>query len=263
MTVIGTVESLWRYPVKSMRGEQINSAFAGFAGVYGDRIYALKSSTAEPGFPYLTGREHRELLLYQPRFRNQQNAASPLNLAEAEGLEPGLTSLYAEMDDLKLEVVTPSGTVLAIDDPELIDMLQHKANDEDTVSLLRSHRSMTDCRPLSLISLQTVERLADDCGTSIDKRQFRANVYLNMENTNGFAEDDLVGKTLAIGPKVEVSILERDPRCAMITLDPDTAKSNPLPLRQVAKARDGMAGVYAAVLKEGTISDGDEIRLVG
>ena len=83
MSVVGTVESLWRYPVKSMRGETLNAGFVGFAGLYGDRIFAFKSSASEKGFPYLTGREHRELLLYQPQFRHPEQAATPPNLTEA------------------------------------------------------------------------------------------------------------------------------------------------------------------------------------
>ena len=262
MTVVGTVESVWRYPVKSMRGEQLEAIFAGFSGVYGDRVYALRNSKAEPGFPYLTGREYRELLLHQPRFRQSAKAALPPNLSEAEGLEPGLTSVYADMEDLELEVETPDGKVLAIDDPDLLKVLGEEAGDGAQVTLLRSHRSMTDCRPLSLISVQSVSRLADECGAALDKRQFRANVYLDLEGAEGYAEDGFVGKTMSIGDKVVVTILERDPRCAMITLDPDTAKANPLGLRHVAKNRDGKAGVYAAVLVEGVIRAGDDVRLV-
>ena len=57
MKLVGKVESLWRYPVKSMRGEELQEAFVGFPGVYGDRLYAFRSSAAPKGFPFLTGRE--------------------------------------------------------------------------------------------------------------------------------------------------------------------------------------------------------------
>jgi uncharacterized protein YcbX len=63
MSLVGKVESLWRYPVKSMRGEELQEAFVGFSGVYGDRLFAFKSSAAPKGFPYLTGREQEEMLL--------------------------------------------------------------------------------------------------------------------------------------------------------------------------------------------------------
>lgn len=57
MSVLGTVESLWRYPVKSMRGEELHEAFVGFPGIHGDRVYAFVSSAARTGFPWLTARE--------------------------------------------------------------------------------------------------------------------------------------------------------------------------------------------------------------
>ena len=56
MTVIGSIESLWRYPVKSMRGETLDEAFIGFSGVYGDRVYAFTNPEAPKGFPFHTSR---------------------------------------------------------------------------------------------------------------------------------------------------------------------------------------------------------------
>jgi uncharacterized protein YcbX len=80
MSVVGTVESLWRYPVKSMRGEELEEAFAGYPGVYGDRLFAFKSWASPKGFPYFTAREQRRLLQYRPRFRYPDKAARPVNL---------------------------------------------------------------------------------------------------------------------------------------------------------------------------------------
>ncbi len=47
MPIVGTVESLWRYPVKSMRGEELNEMFAGYAGVYGDRLFAFNAKCCD------------------------------------------------------------------------------------------------------------------------------------------------------------------------------------------------------------------------
>ena len=57
---VGAVESLWRYPVKSMRGEELPEVFVGFAGVYGDRVYAFRSTANSKGFPYFTVRDQRQ-----------------------------------------------------------------------------------------------------------------------------------------------------------------------------------------------------------
>jgi hypothetical protein len=119
MGIIGQVESVWRYPVKSMRGEAMVEIFAGFSGVYGDRLYAFKSSAAPVGFPYFTGRERHETLLYRPRFRHPERAALPPNLAEAEALSPILNHIGADPADLALDVETPWGEVLAIVWPQL------------------------------------------------------------------------------------------------------------------------------------------------
>jgi len=96
----------------------------------------------------------------------------------------------------------------------------------------------------------------------VDKRRFRANVYLDLTSSDGFAEDAFVGRSMRIGSKVVVSILERDPRCMMITLDPDTAEKSPAILKAVAQAHSGMAGVYGAVLVEGMIRKGDPVELL-
>src|SRR5437899_13053065 len=84
MSIIGKVDSLWRYPVKSMRGQELDEAFAGFSGVYGDRFFAFKSSPSPRGFPYLTAREQRRLLQYRPHFRNPDKAPRPIHLSEPE-----------------------------------------------------------------------------------------------------------------------------------------------------------------------------------
>jgi hypothetical protein len=262
MSTIGTVQSLWRYPVKSMRGEELDEAFLGFSGVYGDRLFAFSSSASPKGFPFLTGREQQEMLRYRPRFRSADKAARPVNLAEAEKLAPGLTPVYAQPAELMVDVETPSGEILAIDDPRLAHMLGGGMRDAPTLTLLRSDRAMTDCRPVSIFSVQTVQQLGDELGGALDPRRFRANVYVDLPSVGGFGEQALVGRSLRIGPKAVVSILERDPRCKMITLDPDTGESEPQVLRQVAQAHDATAGVYSAVLVEGTIRRGDAVELL-
>jgi uncharacterized protein len=263
MGIIGQVESVWRYPVKSMRGEAMIEIFAGFSGVYGDRLYAFKSSAAPVGFPYLTGREKHETLLYRPRFRHPERATLPPNLAEAEALSPILNPIGADPADLALDVETPWGEVLAIDDPALLRQLAGGNGNGHSLTLLRSERSMTDCRRISLFSLQTARQLGEEVGAVLDKRRFRANVYLDLGAANGFSENGLVGRRVQIGSKLVVSILERDPRCQMITLDPDTATPNPAILRQVAQGHDGTAGVYGAVLAEGIIRPGDPVAVPG
>jgi uncharacterized protein YcbX len=257
---IGHVESLWRYPVKSMRGEQIAEAFLGFAGVYGDRLYAFRDAAAQKGFPFLTGREQEGMLLYQPKFRHPDRAGAPPNLADAEKIAPGATPVYGTPADLAVDVEAPSGQTLAVDDPALLAMLSEGLDERHSLFLQRSERAVTDCRPVSLFSLQTVQQLGDEVGLTLDKRCFRANIYASFEAMIGFAEDALVGRRLQVGSKAVIAVMDRDPRCKMITLDPNTAEARPEVLRRVAQAHDGKAGLYGVVLIEGTIRSGDDIR---
>jgi uncharacterized protein len=261
MNVIGTVESLWRYPVKSMRGQELESAFAGFAGIYGDRIYAFHDAAARASFPYLTAREKEQMLLYQPRFRDAEKASKPDHQHQAEAPPPGSTPLDAS-GEVMVDVQTPAGGSFAIDDPELTQSLCEGLHERHHLRLLRSQRALTDCRPVSLISTQTAQQIGKDISAIVDKRRFRANIYLDLSSRQGFGEDQLVGRSVRIGAKAVLAVLERDPRCKMITLDPDTAEPNPEIMRRVARSYDGKAGVYAAVTAEGTVCAGDEVCLL-
>jgi uncharacterized protein YcbX len=262
MSTIGTVESLWRYPVKSMRGEELDEIFVGYAGVYGDRLFAFESSASPRGFPFFTGREQRQMIRYRARFRNPEKAARPVNLSEAEKLSPNLNPISADASELMVDVETPDGKTFPIDDLALIDDLRLNIDGKHALTVLRSDKAITDCRPLSIFAVQTAKKLGEETGVAVDKRRFRANVYVDLTNADGFAEDAFVGKSLRIGSKVIVSVLERDPRCMMITLDPDTADKTPAILKAVAQAHEGMAGVYGAVLAEGMIRKGDPVELL-
>jgi uncharacterized protein YcbX len=237
VSIIGKVDSLWRYPVKSMRGEELDEAFASYSGIYGDRVFAFRSSANHKGFPYFTAREQRRLLQYRPRFRYPDKAARPINLIEAESRNAN--PLLADLAELVVDVETPDGETIAIDDPALIEMLRATIDQKHQVTLMQSQRA-----------------------TPVDKRRFRANVYVDLTSAKGFVENELVGRSVKIGPKVVISILERDPRCVIITLDPDTGEQAPAILKKVAQAHDGMAGVYGAVLVEGMLHKGDPVELL-
>lgn len=245
-----------------MRGEELNEAFLGFAGVYGDRIFAFESWAGRKGFPFFTGRDQRQMIRYTPRFRQPEKATRPINQSEAESLPPGANPLYANSEDLMVDVETPAGKTMAIDDPALIDTLCEGIETKHQLRLLRSDRALADCRPVSIFALQTAKNLSDEIGLPVNKRRFRANIFVDLTASGALAEKDLVGRSIRIGAKAVVAVLERDPRCMMITLDPDTAEKEPAILKQVAQAHSGMAGLYGAVMREGTLRKGDSIELL-
>lgn len=262
MSVVGKVESLWRYPVKSMAGHEMDQMFVGYAGVYGDRLFAFESSASPRAFPFFTGREKRHMLLYRPRFRYPEKARCPINWPEAEKLGSGVNPISATAAELIVDVETPDGKTFAIDDPALLDDLRTGVDQQHQLRLLRSDKAITDCRPVSIFAVQTAAKLSGETGVEMDKRRFRANIYVNLEASEGFAEEKFVGKSLRIGARVVVAVLARDARCMMITLDPDSAEKEPRLLKAVAQNHEGMAGIYGAVLVEGVVGKGDKVELL-
>src|SRR5207248_6988038 len=159
MSIVAKVESLWRYPVKSMRGEELDEMFAGYSGVYGDRLFAFKSSASPKGFPYLTGREQRQMLRYRPRFRQPDKAARPINLTEAESMSANPVS--ADLAELMVDVKTPTGETVAIDDPKLVGMLREGIEEQQNLSLLRSECAMTVCLTISFFSFHSASQFVE------------------------------------------------------------------------------------------------------
>lgn len=261
MTRLGVVESLYRFPVKSLAGEVLDQAFVGYAGIYGDRLYAFKKQDGPAFFPYLTARDCQRMLLYKPRFRHSELARQPKDWAQAEAWSIGVTPVYGSPEELVLDVEAPDGEVYDIGASALADQLSRDADDSPVLSLCYSDRALTDGRPVSLISTQTLAQLSRETDLVVDGRRFRANIYVNFDHGSGFSENDLVGRTVQIGERVRVAVVERDPRCVMITFDPDTGAATPALLRQVTKAHNREAGVYAAVLVEGMVYPGDVLSI--
>src|SRR2546430_16469642 len=135
MSIIGKVDSCWRYPVKSRRGEKLDESCAGFSGVYGDRLFDFKSSASPKGFPYLTAREQQRLLQYRPRFRYPDKAARPINLTEAESM--GANPVSADPSELMGDVEPPAGKPLGIEDPALVGLPRADLGGKHQLTLLR------------------------------------------------------------------------------------------------------------------------------
>jgi uncharacterized protein YcbX len=260
MERIGALETVCRYPVKSMAGEELGEAFVGFAGMMGDRAYAFVRAPGPAGFPWHTGREQEDLVLYRPRYRDGAAATLPADVAKSFGMAPGVSPVFPAAEAFAVEVATPGGRTLPVGSPELKAELEERGGHQ--VELRFSERSLTDCRPVSLFGNATARALGEELGMRLDRRRFRANLYADWGDGRPYCEDELVGRTLQVGERLRLAVLERDPRCKMITLDPDTGREEPRVLRHVTTAHGGMAGVYAAVLVEGVARKGDPIWLL-
>ena len=259
---LGAIDSIWRYPVKGMRGEEIPHTYTAFTGLMGDRVYGVVAADGSPGHPWHTGRNQEEFILYTPRYKAGEDLLLPRNLdATYSEWEPGIDPIYPDTDAFKVSVTTPEGLNYDdIEDPEFISDLENISGRSLRIHV--TQRGQFDARPVSLISLSSVAKIGEDMGMPMDKRRFRANFYVQWDNQeDSFFELTLVGKTLKIGDNLELTIVERDPRCKAITLDPDTAETTPKLLKYLARNHDGDAGVFAVVLQRGRVNKGDPIFL--
>ena len=217
-----------------MAGIPVEQAELTLQGVRDDRRFAFVQRQSRSAFPWLTAREHAELVRYRPRW----------SISDGRRV---------------LEVLTPSGHVMPVMSDELRAELEEAAG--RPLFLLQDHRGSQDVAQVSLISLATIDRVAALSGTEPQPARFRANLYLVTPDGAPFAEDAWVGRVLRVGEQVRIAITEPDDRCAMITVDPDTAETNPAVLRAVATEHGNKAGIYGVVLTPGAVRPGDPIRL--
>ena len=244
MERIGTLTALRRYPVKSMAGEDLSEARVTFAGIVGDRVYAFIDTQNRSDFPWMTGRQAHQMILFRPRFLDAPAAQDDIPSADR----------YAT------EVTTPEGETFRMGDAEFTGYLEKRFG--RSLRLRFSERSMTDARPVSILGLSTLEALSSETGIALDRRRFRENFYVEWQDARPYFEDQLIGRELQIGETVTLQVVKKDGRCVMITLDPDTAVSSPQVLERVARGHDGCTGVYAAVLREGIVRVNDPIYAI-
>jgi uncharacterized protein len=237
-TVIGHVEAIFRYPVKSMAGEPMESARVGWHGIDGDRRLALRRTQAQNGFPWLTASKLAEMILFKP-------------VRNGEGIDA----------DLPTHVRTPEGTELEVFGDELRVELERRHGSPVEMTYIRS--GIFDDASISVIATDTIQEIGRLSGASADTRRFRPNVVVRLHESGPFQENAWVGGTLSFGDPVEgprVSVTMRDTRCMMINLDPDSAQSSPEVLKSVVRNNDKNAGIYGTIIRTGEIAVGQPIR---
>jgi len=260
MTTIGTVRVLRRHPVKSMAGEVVARAVASHAGLIGDRVWAFVDREGPAHFPWFTARGLGALVAWQPRFSHPARALVPEGIEAAWARGSAVAPALPDDAAFAVQVATPAGEVLAVDDPRLLAKLEAASGRK--LALRFATRGMHDCRPLSLVASQTLAGFAAEVGRPLDARRYRMNIEFDWPGAAPFVEASLVGRRLRIGERLEVAVVEPDARCAMVGIDPDSGESDRTVLRTLADRHGGNLGVYAAVLREGLVAEGDAVTLL-
>ena len=260
MTVLGTLRAIRRHPVKSMGGEVVPRAIVAHAGLVGDRAWAFTDAAGPAHFPWFTARTLGAMVTYRASYAQPDRTLHDAALEAAWGRGSAVAPALPDDTAFAVRVAAPGGASFAIDDPRLRAALEAAAGRR--LALRFATRGMQDCRPVSLVTTQTVRGFAAEAGVALDPARFRMNLEWDWPGSEPFAENALVGRRLAIGPRLELAIVEPDARCAMVGIDPATGEADRLVMRCLADRHAGNLGLYAAVLREGVVSDGDEVRLL-
>ena len=226
MAELGRIAALWRYPVKSMAAEALDSVEVSWHGLEGDRRWAfVQDALVRSNFPWLTIRERSDMWHYRAR------------LMEPDRPEKSPT-----------RVKTPSGHELDVTDPALAEYLG------GGVRPVKQNRGTFDAMPLSLITTRTVAELGAEAGLELDPRRFRPNLLVESDAR----EHEWVGATLRVGG-MAMRVDQRDSRCVIVNVDPETSERDPRVLKTVARASDNCAGVYGSVVEPGRVAVGDRV----
>lgn len=229
---IGTVEALFRYPVKSMRGEALDEASLGWHGIEGDRRFALRRLEDRGGFPWLTAGKLPALVLFTPQRTGQS--------------------------ELPAHVRTPGGEELPLFGEALAQEVGRRFG--APVQMMQMNHGVFDDATISVITSTTVREICGLSGQSADARRFRPNILVRSLRAVPFEEDEWVGGVLSFGEAgPEVTVTSRDLRCAMVNLDPDSAHSAPEVMKAVVRANGNTAGIYGTVTRGGRLAAGQSI----
>lgn len=274
--LLGRVRDLWRYPVKSMRGELLHTAQASERGIAYDRGYALldvdTGKIASAKRPRLWG----HLLQCQARVISPDGTVCIVLpdgqelLASQDAANARLSALIGR--SVRLVQTPPPAPEIERYWPDVDGLLLR-----DTVTSGRIGRgapdgTFFDYAPLHLMTTATLAHLqALYPRGQVDPRRFRPNLVIETpDDIRGFVENDWVGRTLAIGAEVRLRVTNPSPRCVVPTLpqgelmeDIDILRAVAEHNRPAAPALDGKRlpslGVYASVERGGVIRAGDTI----
>ena len=237
--VIGQIEAIFRYPVKSMRGEPLDAATLGWHGLVGDRRFALRRLDDRGGFPWLTATKLHDLIRFTPLRREDGDGELPTHVLTPEGEE---MPLFGE--DLAAEIER-----------------RHRA----PVQMMHLDRGIFDQASISVITSDTVREVCRLAGTKADVRRFRPNLLVRSTGTVPFEEDEWVGGVLVFGEAADapaVAVTRPDDRCVMVNLDPDGGSHSPEVLKAVVRVHHNDAGVYCTVTRVGQLAVGQTVTLL-
>jgi uncharacterized protein YcbX len=269
-TELGRVVSLWRYPVKSMSGEELNETEVTERGLLGDRAYALidnsdgKAATAKNPrkWPHLF--DFRATLTESPRA--PMKVVGPIRIAF-----PDRTTAMSDQDDinqilskaLNREVTLRAAEYGSVNAEEYWPDMEGLDHRDTVTDFTLPDGTFFDCAMVHLLTTATLNRLHKCYPPGrFEVQRFRPNIVVDCSEEEGFRENNWISHTISIGDQVELNITGPCGRCVMTTLAQGDLPRDSGILRTAVQQNQGNVGVYAAVVRGGTIRQGDRVRIL-
>ncbi|MCZ2257779.1 MOSC domain-containing protein [Sporosarcina sp. G11-34] len=263
------VASLWRYPVKSMMGEELNACELTEKGLLGDRTYGVIDEETGKLANAKNPRKWPGMFHYRASFTEPTQLSGPIPpvritlpngqtvISNEEDVNARLTESFQRAVTLSspsLETVEFEGYI-----PEDIEELD---NPGTVFSKASPEETFFDIAMVHIITTSTIDMLRKLTPSSrIEPRRFRPNIILDVPGAEGFVEEQWTNRMLTIGDNVVLKIIQPTKRCVMTTLAQGDLPNDPNVLRTLAQQNNGNFGVYAEVIKTGSVKIEDKAVL--
>ena len=261
----GSVAALWRYPVKSMRGEELDSAEVTERGLFGDRAYALVDVETGKVVSAKNPRKWPNMLDFQSALFHELEATGsmpPARVTMSDGAtidtdDPGFDDRLSGLVGRRVRLASSAGDAPRIEgywpDYEWLE------SPDAVFEVKLPPGTFFDAAVVHLLTTATLESLrALTPGSRFEVPRFRPNIVVALDDgAQGFPENDWAGRTLRIGDEVRLAISEPCPRCVMTTVSQGDLPKDPDVLRTVVQRNAGNVGVLASVVRGGRIRRGD------
>jgi uncharacterized protein len=264
-----SVVSVRRYPVKSMMGEEIGASYVSDTGLLGDRAYALidcltgKVASAKNPSKWAKMFDLSAVLVEPPR-PGEKIPGVRITLPDGTMVTSGQKDIERILSkvlgrEVSLGMTAPKQPSLEEYWPNM-DGLTHR---ETITEEAMPEGTFFDCALIHLLTTATIDRLRELYPQGrFEARRFRPNIVVQVgAGEKSFVENDWIGRILAIGEEVRLRVTGPCPRCVMTTLPQGDLPKDPGILRAAAQNNKAHVGVYASVVRAGTVRRNDPVKV--
>ena len=274
---VGIVRALFRYPVKSMLGEEIDECEVGAKGVVGDRAYALRETSGR----VVTAKKWANMFEFSARYDSTPaaDALAPIRIEL-----PDRRAIHAQDPDASAVLSTVLGRKVTLErlsaeehsraeiNPRTVfsDVPVEDVQPEFTAATLPDtfalrHGTFFDSAFIHVLASSTLRHMRSLIGddAQIDPRRLRPNIYVETEDSSeAFVEDEWLDGTLAVGDSVTIVGMRQALRCVMTTHRQGDLPRDLRVLRTAAQHHQARVGVFASIGAPGRVRVGDPVWLV-